>query len=372
MSSGTTGNINLFNEPFVGYDTYRTWVGADGRTEALPSGVLRSKWNNFTMSRAWRRRTTNQWTATLVAGGTSSFAASVTMNALTPETPISKLDLEAQSRLVAAIRGHSFNLAVNAAQSKQLVDMVIGNLGKLGRSILALKHGDFATAARQLGARPRVSRLKPSDIPGRWLELQYGWLPSLSDTYEAAKAYEVLTKDPRVSNVRASAKDTDVFNTVTGGFAKSQLRMNRRVIYNYELTEQLPASRSLGLSDPLSVIWEIIPYSFVVDWFIPIGTYLDTLSILPQLNGRWMRTEVREFSAFESLKWTQVMPGFIGGIGLCSKVEYSGTDVGRHLKVTRTTGSGSLSTALPSFSPSGLHGTRIWNAIALAAQRFLS
>lgn len=371
MSSGTKGDISLFSQAFSGFADYRTWSGDDGRTEATSTGKLRSKWNNFTMTRAYRRRTSNKWTATLADGSTAPINADVTMTANTAESSLTALDFQAQSRLANAVRGHSFNLAVNVAQSRQLVDMVVSNLGKLGRSILALKRGDFATAARQLGARPRASRLVPSDVSGRWLELQYGWLPALSDTFEAAKAYEELTKDNRKTTIRASAKDSEVFNTVVGGIAASEMRQIRRVIYTYELSEQLSTQRSLGLADPLSVIWEIIPYSFVVDWFIPIGTYLDTLSILPTLQGRWMKTIVREHLAFESLKWTQDMPAFIGGIGLCTKVEYLGSDVGRALYVQRLVGSGSLPVALPNFNANGLHGTRIWNAIALAAQRFL-
>lgn len=30
-------------------------------------------------------------------------------------------------------------------------------------------------------------------------------------------------------------------------------------------------SSALGLSSPLQNIWEIIPFSFVIDWFVPIG-----------------------------------------------------------------------------------------------------
>jgi hypothetical protein len=28
----------------------------------------------------------------------------------------------------------------------------------------------------------------------------------------------------------------------------------------------------------LNLAWEVLPYSFVVDWFLPIGPYLETLS----------------------------------------------------------------------------------------------
>lgn len=32
-----------------------------------------------------------------------------------------------------------------------------------------------------------------------------------------------------------------------------------------------------GLLNPLEVIWELVPLSFVADWFLPIGDYLSAL-----------------------------------------------------------------------------------------------
>ncbi len=376
MSTGTKGNFDVFSGGYLGsYDTYRNWSGNDGRTESTSTGGVRSKWNNFTMRFASRRCSSNLWTATLADGSTRTFASNRPLSVLSGEPSLEPLRLTAQSRLAEKVRGHSFNLAVNVAQGRQLIDMVTSNLGKLGRSILALKRGDITTAARQLGARPPVRRqsfqLAPSDISGRWLELQYGWLPLLSDSYEAAKAYWVLTRDNRVSTVRSSAWDVKSYNSAAEGPTTAQaiLVQKRRVIYTVELSESLSAERSLGLSDPLSVVWEIIPYSFVVDWFIPIGTYLDTLSILPHLTGRWMETQVREQSAFSEIRWVGSLPSFPNS-PVTKKVEFLGSDVGRVLLINRSVGLGALTVSHPGFSW-GLRGTRVWNAIALAAQRFI-
>jgi hypothetical protein len=32
---------------------------------------------------------------------------------------------------------------------------------------------------------------------------------------------------------------------------------------------------SLGLLNPLQVAWELVPFSFVVDWILPIGSFLE-------------------------------------------------------------------------------------------------
>lgn len=371
MSSGSKGDPSLSGQQFVGFGEYRSWNGGNGPVETLPSGKIRSKWNNFTMTRGLRRRTSNQWTCTRKSNGTTFGVTADVSAPMGIESPFpANLDLRAQTRLVEQIRGHSFNLAVNAAQSKQLASMVVSNLGKLGRSFLALRRGDFATAARQLGARPRTSTLVPSDISGRWLELQYGWLPALQDTWEAAKAFEELSKRERGNVFRASAKSVSTREAhVSGVWGSAKETVISRISYTYEMYEQLTVARSLGLMNPLSVAWELIPYSFVVDWFVPIGTYLDNLAILPFLNGRWLKSKSTERIGRSQLVYKGTLPGFFGG-ELCSKVEYLGSDTGRTLYVERTVGSGALVTARPSFDASGLHGRRIWNAIALAHQRF--
>lgn len=39
----------------------------------------------------------------------------------------------------------------------------------------------------------------------------------------------------------------------------------------------------LGLTNPVNVVWELVPFSFVVDWLLPIGPYLNMLTTLDHL-----------------------------------------------------------------------------------------
>jgi hypothetical protein len=32
-----------------------------------------------------------------------------------------------------------------------------------------------------------------------------------------------------------------------------------------------------GFTNPINLLWELIPFSFVADWFLPIGSYLEAL-----------------------------------------------------------------------------------------------
>jgi hypothetical protein len=132
-------------------------------------------------------------------------------------------------------------------------------------------------------------------------------------------------------------------------------------------------ARQLGLLDPLSVAWELLPWSFVIDWFIPIGAYLDVLNGIPALKGRFLTTEVirrvgiQGVPGVKSPWYTLGMPTYRSVImGVLARPSLY------HKKVSITrTYSEELPIPLPNPHLGGaVHGRRLWNAIALAQQRF--
>jgi hypothetical protein len=42
----------------------------------------------------------------------------------------------------------------------------------------------------------------------------------------------------------------------------------------------------LGITNPVNLAWELIPYSFAVDWFLPVGAWLQTLDAAKGLQFR--------------------------------------------------------------------------------------
>lgn len=326
--------------------------GGNGQYEVV-DGVVRTRWNNYnatfhrevrTPGRSKQYPLTDQWW-----NCTLSSAAIMTSND----------ELTLQSRLSEAVKGHQFNLAVSAAQGKQTVDMVVNAVQSIGGAIRDLKRGRFESAARRFGVNQRPSKLSEKDISGRWLELQYGWKPLISDVYEASKAYESITNGPRVSRVSVSISREGTRNSSTSPSSftcKGTVKERWRIIY--EMTEQLSNARSLGLTDPASVVWELIPYSFVVDWFLPVGAYLENLNTIPKLRGRFMTIKVGRFQG-------SAVPGPNSPQWITKPTTFNSQCTFSRVVST------SLSVPKPSFNTftDAMSPSRIWNAIALVTQR---
>jgi len=93
------------------------------------------------------------------------------------------------------------------------VKMVARTLDTLLRAWNGVRKGNIAFALTALGLNPkqiaRLSKLKPSEV---WLELQYGWLPLLSDIYNGVSLVnETLRPD------KSSDEQFTVVRRITDG-----------------------------------------------------------------------------------------------------------------------------------------------------------
>jgi len=336
---------------------YKQQDGNDGRVEVI-DGQKRTKWNYYHTLIEY----CNFGVGVNRDTGFPSCWSSWNFGYLPGVTVPPNMALKAQDKLLNKIKGHSFNLAVAVGQGKETVNMTLDALSTLRSLNRAVRRGDFKAAARAIGGAGYGHRLSShrfisKSMAGRWLELQYGWIPLLSDVHEAWSAYHQICAPPRITTVRASVRDTFTFNyNVDTSGIPIPANGQRRYLIIHEMTEQLAVPRQLGLTDPASVVWELCPYSFVVDWFIPIGTYLSNLNQIPHLNGRTLSTFKVSAEANYDVSGDR---HYSGCRGLLTQSE-----------MTRSIGS--LSVPFPTFVslPDALSPRRFLNALALTRQLF--
>lgn len=196
------------------------------------------------------------------------------------------------NRLLGKIRGHSFNLAVASAEGKETIEMLHGSMVTVLSAYVSLRHGNVkktvsifrkGTSRRKWRVPPRLVRnlYTQKSFADKWLSLRYGWVPFLSDCYSAAEAISTYLerKDRQEYSVRTGKKISQIQTQ-----RDSSLTPAPKVKYDHRLqhiakfkynSSVYQAFSDLGLLDPASVAWEVMPYSFVVDWFLPIGNYLE-------------------------------------------------------------------------------------------------
>lgn len=175
--------------------------------------------------------------------------------------------------------------AASAAEGRQSLNMIASRAIQLRQAFQAVRRAEFGRAARVLGldhTPKRVSAKK--QVSNNWLEFHFGWSPLVSDIYTSVDILQNPKTDHRVS---ASAKS---HGTVTsGGYPafppygrtarRSYAVYSVRSGFTYEVeNHDLWLANKLGLVNPALVAWELVPFSFVVDWFIPVGDFLGSMS----------------------------------------------------------------------------------------------
>jgi hypothetical protein len=364
----TSGNwtVGTPSDPIY---SHKEWVGGDGKYEAWIGGT-RNKWNNYEMyhQKSSRGPYTVYWNPEVNQIPGRPLDGSGGIRDITGWT--TNDDLRLLNKLAENIKGHSFDLGINIAEARKSYATILTNLSSVGSALRDLKHGNLTRALRTLSAGragPRnggIRRLKTKDLSGRWLETQYAFLPLISQSFEAGKALEAATR-MRVFRFTASLstrRNDDVY--INGAYQQIiHWTYNRKLLA--ELSEDVPLERSLGLTNPASIAWEVVPYSFVIDWFLPVGAYLAAWGFIPALKGRFLVVE---------------RGGAKHGPGDVSKgsnphVEYwkDYKATGRRMSLfrTRRTVSSSLSVPMPTFNsvPRALSPRRLLSSVALIHQR---
>jgi len=239
---------------------------------------------------------------------------------------INKATIEAMNRVEPA---KSQSLVIWLERHKTF-DMIIDRTKKLASVVQAVKKGDlhrleFMFPGKRTkvypkrvvlwdangnpitggpkGDRTRYGHLplkpppsKMEDARKLWLEYRYGWTPLVHDIVDSLKAIYAddlrnqLTQHERFTargkatfsgqTVSSVAALREFFGTSTAESTASHDFTVRAYIL-YRMSSEFGLARRLndfGAFDVPRAIWEVVPWSFVIDWFVPIGDYLGAMT----------------------------------------------------------------------------------------------
>lgn len=194
------------------------------------------------------------------------------------------------------------NIAQDLVQFRQTTNLIAHSAIRIAASVRALKSGNFGAAVQNLhSSQHQVFRNRPNhtrSLASNWLELQYGWKPLLQDIDGSMRSLAAFVQStPIVRTVRASAVLEEKSSWPVrfanqpvdfgmSGVPLTTIGVGNRISFQsvrfacrFQLDNSTKAFLSqTGFTSPVNLAWELLPYSFVVDWFLPIGPYLESMS----------------------------------------------------------------------------------------------
>lgn len=195
-------------------------------------------------------------------------------------------------------------------------------LGELREALHTIRHPaqqlrtlvtSYVGSARSRARRQRHLKAKNSVVQNTWLEYQYAMAPLASDIEEGIRT--LSKKGPYFREIKriqvgADAPGVSKFTNhgyayPTEGFTVNWTRRHKNTTsfrficgLGGQPVGGLASSQAWGLqtSDFLPTVWELIPYSFLVDYFTNVGTVIDSWSAA-SADIRWIcwtaRTDCR-------------------------------------------------------------------------------
>jgi len=217
---------------------------------------------------------------------------------------------------------------------------------------------NFGWEAREIkDLIPRITRGKSrldtarKSAAGGFLNYSFGWSPLLDDIQKLHGIWETVgarldfLRSTRGRRTRLHSYHPNVVSIPAirfkdyGGqlgallpvwlrYHRSDIRFNGFLYQDLEGLDEAGAeyraiAGALGIMNPYKVLWEALPFSFMVDWFTRIGSFIDSLAVNP-FRGVWEVSDltytvhsVTEFVVYQ----TGIIGGFpdldLGPIGTC-------------------------------------------------------
>lgn len=183
------------------------------------------------------------------------------------------------------------SLGISLLESRKSLMMIKQRVDQITLAVKSLRRLDWKGVNRALGVstsyRPRIFRGKPRggvkdttkvNLEKTWLEYTFGWVPLYQDIFSACK---VLGQD--FTAFRHKVRVRDVFYHIHPWDGGASWSATGQLVYYFGANiriknPNLLLANQLGLLNPAYVLWDKVAFSFVVDWIVPVGKFLRSLT----------------------------------------------------------------------------------------------
>jgi len=162
--------------------------------------------------------------------------------------------------------------------------MALASLAESGKAVSSMSSIlrrvlTIARNVRRLNIRELAGELSPKEVADRYMEARYALRPLMYDAVGVMRAIEVPREKTRRTfrgYAEASHSNSDVVQDV-GVMTSLSCSMTRTLDYSVSARAgilcdvEVDAMSAFGVDQLAETLWELVPFSFIVDWFTNIG-----------------------------------------------------------------------------------------------------
>lgn len=196
---------------------------------------------------------------------------------------VSRLNTEVMLNL----KDQKSDLGAALATAKQTASLFSSLSSTAFKSLASAKRGNWKGAFGALGLAPRGKPIGHG-LAQRYLEYSYGLAPLLSDIYGTYELLQeqlepaLLISAKRTITTPGSHEETNDVSVSYPHSGKVTTRWVGRRVDRIKVIAVIDSALArnvsrAGLTNPAAVAWELVPWSFAVDWTMPIGNVLQAL-----------------------------------------------------------------------------------------------
>lgn len=230
------------------------------------------------LATVWYERSGYPSNGLTTTGLLPNFGSAETQGLVSGDIPVISTNL--RNRLIAEcmqkVGDRKINLGESLAEGRKTISHIARTSMQVLGAYKALRRGNIPAALKALKLSKRTI-LSGRTASERWLELQYGWYPLLSDIYSAGQILQngVQRKQYLIYATRQISANGAITKAPWSGSVECTYRC--KLVYSVS-SRDLDALARFGFINPAEVAWALMPYSFVIDWFLPIGALLEAYS----------------------------------------------------------------------------------------------
>lgn len=184
---------------------------------------------------------------------------------------------QAGTQALLKLGDRKMNLGEAILEARSSYSTAIGLTTKIVKIMRYARRGQWNRIRSNLGLKGNHTYVSKR-FADNWLEYSYGILPLLNDATDAWSLYqEGLSRKPLMVSVERniSRSHLTTHDDATLICTVSSRRTTRCKLYARLSHDFVDNVQRLGLINPVELAWVSVPFSFMVDWILPIGSVLE-------------------------------------------------------------------------------------------------